>query len=198
MSGKIKILLLGDSNVGKINFLSKYTGTNLTDLDSKLKSLGEVHIDKEIKVENKYINIQIWDTKGQERFSSSLEKYLKKDFEGVILFYDITNKESFEHLKTNYLTIVEQYMKEEYSKHIKLIIVGNNKDLEDKRNVSREEVIKFCRNKNIDEFEVSSNLGTNISKCIGKLIMKIIGNRKKNVNENNLKFFSVLDKYISF
>ena len=197
MSGKIKILLLGDSNVGKINFLSKYTGTNLTDLDSKLKSLGEVHIDKEIKVENKYINIQIWDTKGQERFSSSLEKYLKKDFEGVILFYDITNKESFEHLKTNYLTIVEEYMKE-YSKDIKLMIVGNNKDLEDKRSVSREEVIKFCGNKNIDEFEVSTNLGTNISKCIGKLIMKIIENRTKNVNVNSLKFFSVLDKYISF
>ena len=181
-------MLLGDSNVGKINFLSKYTGTNLTDLDSKLKSLGEVHIDKEIKVENKYINIQIWDTKGQERFSSSLEKYLKKDFEGVILFYDITNKESFEHLKTNYLTIVEEYMKE-YSKNIKLIIVGNNKYLEDKRTVSRVEVIKFCGNKNIDDFEVSTNLGTNISKCISKLIMKIIGNRKKNVNENSLKFF---------
>ena len=85
MSGKVKILLLGDSNVGKINFLSKYAGINSADLESKLNSLGEVHIDKEIKVENKYINIQIWDTKGQERFSSSLEKYLKKDFEGVII-----------------------------------------------------------------------------------------------------------------
>ena len=86
----------------------------------------------------------------------------------------------------------------EYSKDIKIIIVGNNKDLEDKGSVSRDEVIKFCGNKNIDEFEVSTNLGTNISKCISKLIMKIIGNRKKNVNENSLKFFSVLDKYISF
>ena len=195
MSGKIKILLSGDSNVGKTNFLSKYAGINSSDLDSKLNSLGEVHIDKEIKVESKYINIQIWDTKGQERFSSSLEKYLKKDFEGVILFYDITNKESFEHLKTNYLTIVEEYMKE-YSKDIKLIIVGNNKDLEDKRNVTREEVMKFCGYKNINEFEVSSYSDTNISKYIGKLIMDII--KSKNKSEKSLKSFLVLDKYISF
>ena len=195
MSGKIKILLLGDSNTGKIDFLSKFTGTNLADLDSKLKSLGEVHIDKEIKVENKFINIQIWDTKAQERFSSLLKKYLKKDFEGVILFYDITNNESFEHLKTNYLTIVEEYMKG-YSKNIKLIIVGNNKDLENKRTVSREEVINFCGNKIINEFEVSSNLGTNIQKCIGKLIMDIISNRNK--NDKGLKFLSEFDKYISF
>ena len=186
---------MGDSNTGKIDFLSKFTGTNLADLDSKLKSLGEVHIDKEIKVENKFINIQIWDTKAQERFSSLLKKYLKKDFEGVILFYDITNNESFEHLKTNYLTIVEEYMKG-YSKNIKLIIVGNNKDLENKRTVSREEVINFCGNKIINEFEVSSNLGTNIQKCIGKLIMDIISNRNK--NDKGLKFLSEFDKYISF
>ena len=165
------------------------------DLDSKMKSLGEIHIDKEIKVDNKYITVQIWDTKGQERFISSLEKYLKKDFDGVILFYDITNKESFEHLKANYLRIVEEYMKE-YSKVIKLIIVGNNKDLEEKRKVSREEVKQFCDIKMIEEFEVSSNFGTNISRCISKLIKGIAGSRK--IDEQNLKIFSKLDKYISF
>ena len=90
---------------------------------------------------------------------------------------------------------MEEYIKE-YSKDIKLIIVGNNKDLEDKRNFSREEVIKFCGYKNINEFEVSSNSGTNISKCIGKLIMDII--KSKNKNEKSLKPFLKLDKYISF
>ena len=163
-----KIVLIGDSAVGKTNILSKYL-TDQFDPDSK-STVGVEFGTKNFKVDNNIVKVQIWDTAGQERYRSITNAYYK-GAKGALVTYDITNKKSFENL--------DRWMsdlKTNGDDNISIILLGNKTDLEDKR------VITTVEGKNKAEFykcffmETSALNGSNIEKAFNELIMDVYKN----------------------
>lgn len=125
-----KIIIIGDSNVGKSNILSRYTKDQFQ--GNSKATVGVELGTKFVKVEGVGAKLQIWDTAGQERYRSLTSSYYK-GCHGCFIVYDITNEQSFESINTWY----EQAVKEA-GKDVSIILVGNKCDLENERKVSKE------------------------------------------------------------
>ena len=180
-----KIVLIGDTSVGKTNILSKY----LTDeFDAKSKATVGVEFGvKNFKIENNIVKVQIWDTAGEERYRSITNAYYK-GAKGSLLVYDITNKKSFEN--------VEKWisdLKANADEDISMILLGNKTDLEDKRVVSTEEGKNKAEFYNLTFMETSALNGNNIQEAFNELIMDVY---KKNheLLENQAKVEIIRDK----
>ena len=162
----IKLLILGDSSVGKTNFLYKYTENKFNE-----KYLASTAIDlqtKQIKINGKKIKLQIWDTAGQEKYKSLTKNFLLKA-QGILILYDIANKTTFDNLKV-WLSLVQ----EECITDIPIIIVGNKMDIEDQRVVDKEEANEFAKEQNIQYIETSSKTGENIERAINMIVEKVL------------------------
>ena len=168
---RLNILLIGDSTSGKTQLLLRYVDEFFPEMH--LATIGVEFKSKKIKLNDININLQIWDSVGQERFRS-ISKNLIINSNGLIFVYDITNKSSFSLIKDIYKNI-----KDIKPENVKVIIVGNNKEMENERQVSKDMVKSFCEKYNIESIEVSSRLGTNVSKCFETLTKLIIGNKSK-------------------
>ena len=180
-----KIVLIGDTSVGKTNILSKY----LTDeFDAKSKATVGVEFGvKNFKIENNIVKVQIWDTAGEERYRSITNAYYK-GAKGSLLVYDITNKKSFEN--------VEKWisdLKANADEDISMILLGNKTDLEDKRVVTTEEGKNKAEFYNLTFMETSALNGNNIQEAFNELIMDVY---KKNheLLENQAKVEIIRDK----
>ena len=160
----LKILILGDSSVGKTTLLLKYVDGYFPTI--YVATIGVVFNIKKIKIDGIDINLQIWDTAGQERFRGVTKNFLK-GADGIIYAYDITKKSTFDNLKNWILQA------EETTTGFKKIIIGNKSDLDKERTVTKEMFQKFCQNKNIQGMEVSAKNGSNVEKCF-ELIAKLI------------------------
>ena len=160
----LKILILGDSSVGKTTLLLKYVDGYFPTI--YVATIGVEFKVKKINVNGIDLNLQIWDTAGQERFRGVTRNFMK-GADGIIYAYDITKKSSFDSLKN---WIIQS---EESTVGFKKIIIGNKTDLESERVVSKEAFQKFCQNKNIQGMEVSAKNGSNVEKCF-ELIAKLI------------------------
>ena len=176
-----KILLLGDTSVGKTCFLMRYTDNTFQEihmstigLDYKLKN---VQLD-----EGKMYKIQIWDTAGQDRFRSITKNYYK-GAHGIVLIYDITDKKTFENVR-NWV----KQIKEEVSDKVCIILVGNKIDLEQKRVVSMEEGKKMAEQFDLMFFECSCKTGVNINDAFQELVEKTVENYSKidDLREGNM------------
>ena len=136
--GIIKIILLGESGVGKSALISAYNGDPFS--ENSLSNSQSSFIFKKLTINNNNYGIQVWDTAGQEKYRS-VNKIFIKDSNIVIFVYDITNRKSFLELKfwTNYI-------KELLGKNITIGIAANKIDLFDteKENVSKEEGQKLA------------------------------------------------------
>ena len=177
----IKLLLIGDSAVGKTNFIfrfvdNRFQSTHLTTIGFDFKS-------KVCTLPNskKTVKLQIWDTAGQERYMS-LNQNLFLKVQGVILMYDISSRETFEHLK-NWVNIIKDTIEE-----IPIILVGNKIDKEDERTVSFEEGEKFAKDLNILFLESSGKENKNVKEAFYMLtedvINKIQNERTSTININ--------------
>lgn len=176
-----KILLVGDSGVGKSSILLRYT-----DDEYKPEYISTIGVDFKIRslsYGDKTIKLQLWDTAGQERFQMITSSYYR-GAHGIIIVYDITCKESFKNIK-NWLHQINQYANEKVLK----IIVGNKSDLQDKRVVEKKEVEEFCKENNIYHIETSAKNSNNIKDIFLYLCEKL---RKKTIepNNNNIKILS--------
>ena len=138
MDIKLKILILGDSNVGKTSLLLNYVDNYFP--DSHVSTIGIDYKIKVIKIKDLEIKIQLWDTSGQERFRSITHTFLK-GANGIAFIYDITNKKSFENVK--------DWIKdaEINGSGFEKILIGNKIDLEGKREVSSDFLKKYCNKK---------------------------------------------------
>ena len=126
---KLKVVLLGDSGVGKTNLISRYV-TNKFDEDTK-STIGVEFFCKTYKVNNdKIIKVEIWDTAGQERYKSITSVYYKGS-KGAFIVYDITSRKSFDNIDKWINEI-----KEKNANEVKLIIIGNKIDLINERQVT--------------------------------------------------------------
>ena len=176
-----KILLVGDSGVGKSSILLRYT-----DDEYKPEYISTIGVDFKIRslsYGDKTIKLQLWDTAGQERFQMITSSYYR-GAHGIIIVYDITCKESFKNIK-NWLHQINQYANEKVLK----IIVGNKSDLQDKRVVEKKEVEEFCKENNIYHIETSAKNSNNIKDIFLYLCEKL---KKKTIepNNNNIKILS--------
>ena len=168
---RLNILLIGDSTSGKTQLLLRYVDEFFPEMH--LATIGVEFKSKKIKLNDININLQIWDAAGQERFHAISKRFILNS-NGLIFVYDITNKSSFRFIKEKYMDI-----KDTKPENVKVIIVGNNMEKEDKRQVSKGEIKSFGEKYNIENIEVSSSLGTNVSKCFETLAKLIIENKSK-------------------
>ena len=167
-----KILILGDSSVGKTCFLTRYAddrfeGTHIatTGMDYKLKN---------ITLENgKTVKLQIWDTLGQDRFRSITKNYYK-GAHGIILIYDITERKTFESVSNWVKTI-----RDEADEKVVIVLAANKSDFEEKRQVSKEEGEKLAQDLNLTFFECSAKDNKNINETFDDLVAKLIINFPK-------------------
>ena len=161
-----KVLLLGDSTVGKTCFLMKYTDKTFQDIH--MATIGLDYRLRSMKLKSgKSIKLQIWDTAGQDRFRAITKNYYKGSH-GIILIYDITNTQSFE----NVITWVNQ-IREEASSNVIIYIAGNKVDMEDERKVDRDDGEKLAEELGFPFVETSAKNGININETFEDLVERI-------------------------
>jgi small GTP-binding protein len=170
----IKLLIVGDSTVGKTNFVCSIADNNFN--ENYFASTGVDLKKTSIKINGKTINLQLWDTAGQEKYRS-MAKSLFLKAQGIFVLYDITNESSFNDLK-NWIDLI----KEEGNSDIPIIIVGNKMDLKDKRVVEKEKAMEYAKQQKMDYIETSSLTRENINKAITLLTGKVL--KKANSNSN--------------
>ena len=162
-----KVLLLGDSTVGKTCFLLRYCDKTFE--DAHLTTVGLDYRLKSMVLKNgKNVKLQIWDTAGQDRFRAITKNYYK-GANGIILIYDVTNFQSYENVK-NWIAQI----KESASQNVIVYLVGNKIDVkEEDRCVKTEDGKKIAEEFNLPFFESSAKLGININEIFEKIVEKI-------------------------
>ena len=163
-----KVVLIGDTSVGKTNILSKYL-SNEFDPDSKA-TVGVEFGTKDFKIEDNIVKVQIWDTAGQERYRSITSAYYT-GAKGSLLVYDITNVKSFENidkwisdLKTN------------GEENITIVLLGNKSDLESERKITLEQGKEKAEFYKLAFMETSALNGNNIENAFSELITQVYKN----------------------
>ena len=177
-----KILLLGDSSVGKSSLFLSFMDKSWN--ETFVPTIGVDFKIKTINVNNMNIKFQVWDTAGQERFRTIISSYYK-GAHGILLVYDITLKESFESLN-DWLNEI----KKNTSKNIVKVLIGNKIDLNDKRVISFDEAKEFADNNSMKYIETSAKTATNVDQAFGligvELMKSFKGNEEKNTNKKNV------------
>ena len=177
-----KILLLGDSSVGKSSLFLSFMDKSWN--ETFVPTIGVDFKIKTINVNNMNIKYQVWDTAGQERFRTIISSYYK-GAHGILLVYDITLKESFESLN-DWLNEI----KKNTSKNIVKVLIGNKIDLNDKRVISFDEAKEFADNNSMKYIETSAKTSTNVDQAFGligvELMKSFKGNEEKNINKKNV------------
>ena len=147
-----KFALLGDSSVGKTSIFKKIsTGEffleNISTIGTEKKSIEYNDIEIEIngKTEKKSFLIELFDTAGQERYRSITKNYIKGS-DGIILIYDITNKETFEHVE-KWLTSIKDVLSDWKASNYLIMLLGNKLDLIDIEEYERKVEIDEAKNK---------------------------------------------------
>ena len=186
---QIKLMIIGDSGVGKTNFIFQFTEGRFSSLH--VTTVGFDYKSKIVKLpkSKKNVKLQIWDTAGQERYMA-INKNLFQKVQGIILMYDLTNRDSFEHV-TNWLNLIKQTVT---SKTI--ILVANKLDLEEeKRIVSEEEGEQIAKDNNILFFEGSGASGQNVDKIFTSIAELIYTNLMEDRNNDSMNSNIKIKKY---
>ncbi|KAI6654594.1 hypothetical protein LOD99_990 [Oopsacas minuta] len=160
-----KIVLIGDSGVGKSNLLSRFT-RNEFDLESRT-TIGVEFATRSIPVDNKTIKAQIWDTAGQERFRAITNAYYRGAV-GALLVYDIAKHMTYEN--------VERWLKElkdHADANIVVMLVGNKCDLRHLRAVPTEEAKQFADKNELIFIETSALDSTNVEEAFKSIVNEI-------------------------
>ena len=149
-----KIIILGDSGVGKSNILGRYL-KNEFKYNTK-STVGVEFGSKKLKIQGSNVKLQIWDTAGQERYRAITSAYYKGS-KGCFIVYDISCLKTFENVEKWYQEIIKTG-----DKGISIVLVGNKCDLENDREVTMEMGQKKAKDLNIPFFETSALSNTNI------------------------------------
>jgi Rab family protein len=171
-----KIIIIGDTSVGKTALLSKYLkGIFPT---SPLSTVATEFATKIIQIkEGGYIKAQIWDTAGEEKYKSITYHHYKKSVGGLIV-YDITKRSTFENVKNWYNDLI--YKAE---KGCIIALIGNKLDLVEKngkkREVSKEEAQSYAEDNHMLFYETSAYNGNNINDIFEELMQTIYTERRK-------------------
>ena len=171
-----KVLLIGDSGVGKSSLLLKFTDRVFT--DHYISTIGVDFKIQTLQMDDKIIKLQLWDTAGQERFRTITTSYYR-GAHGIIIVFDITDKESFANIKT-WITEIDRFASDNVCK----ILIGNKSDLEKHREVSKEDAKELANKYKIDYIEASAKDSTNVQQLFVELTRQIKeANVQKHINK---------------
>ena len=148
---KYKLIFLGDQGVGKSCILNRFMNGTFT--EEYQATIGLDFQSKNVQIDNQDIHLLLYDTAGQEKFRSLIPMYTR-DANIILLVYEVTSKDSFLHLN-HWLNDLTTVKKDE----VIFVVVGNKTDLEDKREVSREEGEQFAKDNDYLFAEVSAKTG---------------------------------------
>ncbi|KAI9293295.1 GTP-binding protein ypt1 [Neoconidiobolus thromboides FSU 785] len=174
-----KLLLIGDSGVGKSCLLLRFADDTYT--ESYISTIGVDFKIRTIELEGKTVKLQIWDTAGQERFRTITSSYYR-GAHGIIVVYDVTDQDSFANVK-QWLQEIERYASEGVSK----LLVGNKNDLVDKKVVETETAKDFADSISIPFLETSAKEATNVEQAfltMAKQIKDRMGSSAANMAGN--------------
>ena len=160
-----KLLLIGDSGVGKSCLLLRFADDTYT--ESYISTIGVDFKIRTIELESKTIKLQIWDTAGQERFRTITSSYYR-GAHGIIVVYDTTDLESFNNVK-QWLHEIGRYA----SENVNQLLVGNKSDLTSKRAVSFDQAKEFADSLGIEFVETSAKNSTNVEKAFMMMASQI-------------------------
>ena len=177
-----KVLLLGNSNVGKSSLFLRFVDDVWN--DTFVPTIGVDFKIKTFEIDSKKIKMQIWDTAGQERFKNIISSYYR-GAHGILLLYDVTDKESFKNL-SNWLIEIEKNA----SKNILRILIGNKCDLEDKRVITHAQGKEFADTYGLKFIENSAKKNLNVSEAfetLGRELMNAGAEKKIEKQKENKK-----------
>jgi len=161
-----KLLLIGDSGVGKTCILYRFSDDAFN--TTFISTIGIDFKIKTIELKGKKIKLQIWDTAGQERFHTITTSYYRGAM-GIMLVYDITNPKSFDNI-AKWLRNIDEHASEDVEK----MLLGNKCDMADRRMVSRERGEDIAREHGIRFMETSAKANINIDKAFYDLAESVL------------------------
>ena len=181
-----KLIFIGDSSVGKSCLTAKAVKNNFEEYYQA--TVGFEFLTFNMKVNDKVIKLQIWDTCGQEIYKSLISNFYRNSSLAVLV-YAIDNKESFNHTE-NWLND----LKSQANPDVRIFLVGNKADLEEDRKVSKEEGEKYKEDQHLDLFmETSAKTGHNArnvlveaAKILYKDFLKFDENNKDNGGQDKV------------
>ena len=160
-----KVILIGDSSVGKTNLLNRFVKN---EFNSQSKpTVGVDFFSKTVTIDKKSVKAQIWDTAGQERFKAFSSAYYNGSH-GAIIVYDVTNKDSFENVK-NWITELKTHLE---LGNLVVMLIGNKTDLENQRQVTEEQGRSLAEQ--LDFFFMETSAMKNSTNEVSKAFMVII------------------------
>jgi len=160
-----KILLIGDSGVGKSCLLLRFADDSWT--ETHISTIGVDFKIKTLTIDGKTVKLQIWDTAGQERFRTITSSYYR-GAQGIILVYDCTDKESFNNVK-QWMGEIDRYACENVNK----LLVGNKCDLVAEKTVDVAAAKEFADSYDIPFIETSAKTAHNVEKCFVQMATSI-------------------------
>ena len=161
-----KILLLGDSEVGKSCFLMRYSDNVF--VENYITTIGLDYKLKYVQLESgETIKVQLWDTAGQDRYRTIAKNYYKGSH-GILLLYDITKISSFDNIREWIKNI-----REEVYENAIIFLIGNKIDKAEDRQISTEQGQKLAEEYNLPFFETSAKSGENVDEIFKALYQKI-------------------------
>ncbi|OAY40949.1 ras-related protein RABC2a [Manihot esculenta] len=162
-----KILLIGDSGVGKSSLLVSFISSSVEDLSP---TIGVDFKIKQLIVGGKRLKLTIWDTAGQERFRTLTSSYYR-NAQGIMLVYDVTRRETFTNLSDVWAKEVDLYCT---NKDCVKMLVGNKVDIESEGVVSKEEGMGLAKEHGCTFLECSAKTRQNVEQCFEELALKIM------------------------
>jgi len=160
-----KLLLIGDSGVGKSCLLLRFADDTYT--ESYISTIGVDFKIRTIELDGKTIKLQIWDTAGQERFRTITSSYYR-GAHGIIVVYDVTDQESFNNVK-QWLQEIDRYACENVNKRL----VGNKCDLTNKKVVDYTSAKEYADQLGIPFLETSAKNATNVEQAFMTMAAEI-------------------------
>lgn len=177
-----KLLLIGDSGVGKSCLLLRFADDTYT--ESYISTIGVDFKIRNVEQDGKNIKLQIWDTAGQERFQG-LGTSFYRGADGVVFVFDVTRRNTFEEIpawKKAFLIQIGQENNDDFP----ILVLANKVDLPD-RQVSKAEVKEYCAREGLPFFETSAKESLNVDRSFEKIASLILGQTK----EEDMKFAAV-------
>jgi small GTP-binding protein len=183
----LKIIIIGDTGVGKSNFLYRFVNGKFSQLYQP--TIGMDYKSKIVVLPKtkQNVNLQFWDTAGQERYKSLTQGYFR-NAEGIMIVYDVSNLVSFENLK---------YWIQSIKTHIDIdkgevpaIIIGNKIDIFE-REVKKEDAEAFAKEEGFKYFETSAKSGKGVNECIKYLVKTILRNWNDKEEEKEKQFIKI-------
>lgn len=163
-----KLIIIGDTNIGKSCLLQRFADDSYT--NEFISTIGVDFKVKTITINDKMIKTQIWDTAGQDRFRSITNSYYR-GAHGIIISYDITNKQSFVNIE-RWMRNVKDFVSDNAVK----ILIGTKSDLEEKRKVSKKELEDLANELDMKYIETSAKDNKNVDELFIIICKEILNN----------------------